>query len=197
MTVTPTDEQDRADMARLTAGHDAALNDLMARHGERLFHYLIRQLQDETDAADLAQETYVRIYQHRAKFDATQKFYTWLYTIATNLARDRLRWRTRHPQVSIDAENPATGNDFSETLPEPRATPSESLQAEERAELVRRAVAALPDNLRQPIILAEFEDRSCAEIAAILDCTVKAVETRLARARQHLRDRLGKLLVTM
>ena len=70
------DERDRSDMARLTAGHDAALHDLMGRHSEKLFHYLIRCLQNEEDAADTAQETFVRVYQHRAKFEASQRFST-------------------------------------------------------------------------------------------------------------------------
>ena len=60
-------------MKRLVAGHDAALNALMERHGERLFHYLVRCLPNEDEAADLAKETFVRVYQHRAKFDARQK----------------------------------------------------------------------------------------------------------------------------
>src|SRR5438477_6583833 len=97
------DEQDSRDMVRLANSHEAALNDLMQRHGQRLFHYLIRSLQDEDDAADLAQETFVKVYHNRAKFDPAQKFTTWLYAIASNLVRDRYRWRSRHPQVSLDA----------------------------------------------------------------------------------------------
>src|SRR5580765_5418880 len=191
------DEQDARDMARLAGGHDASLNDLMERHAEKLFHYLLRSLQDESDAADLAQETFVRVYQHRANFDARQNFSTWLYAIASNLVRDRFRWRSRHRQVSIDAENEATGNDFREKLSGHGPSPSESLQAEERAEAVRRAVAALPEELRLPLILAEYEGRSQAEISEILGCSVKAVETRIYRARQQLRVGLGKLMDTV
>jgi RNA polymerase sigma-70 factor (ECF subfamily) len=188
------DEQDAQDMVRLIAGHDAALNDLMERHAERLFRYLLRSLQDESDAADLAQETFVKLYQSRAKFDTRQNFSTWLYAIASNLVRDRYRWRSRHPQVSLDTENPATGIDFRETLPEQKLSPSETVQAEERADAVRRAVAALPEELRIPLILAEYEERSQAEIGEILKCSAKAVETRIYRARQQLRVTLGKLL---
>ena len=64
-----TDDPDRTAMTRLATGHEAALNDLMERHGEKLFHYLIRCLQNEENAADLAQETFVRVYQNRTKFD--------------------------------------------------------------------------------------------------------------------------------
>ena len=98
------DEQDAQDMARLAGGQGAAHNDLMDRHAEKLFHYLVRCLQDEEDAADLTQETFVRVYQNRAKYDSRQRFSTWLYTIAGNLVRNRFRWRTRHPQVSLEAE---------------------------------------------------------------------------------------------
>lgn len=194
MTPASVDDPDQKDMARLVAGHDAALNELMGRHAEKLFHYLLRSLQNEEDAADLAQETFVRVYQNRAKFDASHKFSTWLYVIATNLVKSRYRYRTRHPQVSLDAENETTGESFRESMPENNPTPSESLQGAERAEAVRQAVGQLPEELRTPLILAEYEELSHAEISAILDCTPKAVETRIYRARKQLREKLGWLL---
>jgi RNA polymerase sigma-70 factor (ECF subfamily) len=190
------DEQDAQDMARLAGGHDAALNDLMDRHAERLFHFLVRSLQNETDAADLAQETFVKIFQNRAKFDPQQKFSTWLFTIASNLVRDRYRWRSRHQQVSLDAENDQTESALKDTLTAVEPHPDQSLQTEERAGEVRKAVAALPDELKQPLILAVYQDLSQAEIATILNCSVKAVETRIYRARQQLRTALAKLVST-
>jgi RNA polymerase sigma-70 factor (ECF subfamily) len=191
------DQQDAADMTRLVAGHDAALNALMERHGERLFHYLVRCLQNEDEAADLAQETFVRVYQHHAKFDARQKFSTWLYAIASNLVRDRYRWRSRHPQVSLDAKNEQISDGFRENLPAHGPTPSQRLETEERADAVRGALAALPEDLRTPLILAEYEQRSHAEIGEMLGCTTKAVEMRIYRARQQLRESLGTLLETL
>jgi RNA polymerase sigma-70 factor (ECF subfamily) len=187
-------DRDVADMDRLAAGHDAALSDLMERHGQLVFHYLIRLLHDEADAADLAQETFVRVYQNRSKFDPQQKFSTWLFTIASNLARDRLRWRHRHPQVSLDAENPETGGSLQDVLAESGPSPGESLDAAERADTVREAVLALTEDLRVPLVLAEYEGRSQSEIALILHCSVKAVEMRIYRARQQLRRRLEKLI---
>ena len=192
-----TDQLDVEDMRRLAGGHEAALNDLMERHAERLFHYLARCLQDQDDAADLAQETFVKLYQSRARFDAGQRFSTWLYAIASNLVKDRYRWRTRHPQVSLDAENDATGKSYADAIPQDGPSPSDDVQAGERADAVRRAVAALPEELRQPLILAEYEERSHAEIGAILGCSAKAVETRIYRARQQLRMSLGSLLATV
>ncbi len=181
-------------MIRLAAGHDATLNDLMERHAGKLFNYLIRSLQNEEDAADAAQETFVRVFQNRARFDSRQRFSTWLYAIATNLVKDRYRHRSRHPQVSLDAENEATGEDFRESVPEQKPTPSESLQGTERAEAVREAVGRLPDELRVPLILSEYEELSHAEIGTILKCSAKAVETRIYRARKQLRTSLQWLV---
>ncbi len=197
MSIPATDERDQQDMARLIAGQDAALNDLMARHAQPLLRYLVRLLLNETEAEDLAEESFVRVYQHRARFRLGQKFSTWLYAIATNLARDRQRWRGRHPQVSLDAEVSAPGASLSETLSEARPDAAQALEASERAELVRNAVAALPEELRAPLVLAEYEDRTHAEIAAILDCSPKAVEMRVYRARQALRRQLAGLLQTV
>ncbi len=190
------DELDVQDMSRLTAGHEAALNSLMERHAGKLFNYLVRCLQNEDDAADTAQETFVKVYQSRARFDPDQKFSTWLYAIAANLVKDRYRWRSRHPQVSLDAESDATGDSFRESLPGNDPLPHERAQTAERSEAIRRAVAALPEELRQPLILAEYEERSHAEIGGILGCSAKAVETRIYRARQQLRVSLGCLLET-
>ena len=194
MTNMDSEAQDTQDMARLAAGHDAALNELMERHGEKLFHYLIRCLQNEEEAADLAQETFVRVYQHRARFDSGQKFSTWLYTIASNLVRDRYRWRARHPQISLNAEHEETGTELGARLAHPGASPRESLKTTERVTAVQNAMAALPEELRAPLILAEYEDKPQAEIAQILSWSVKAVETRIYRARKQLRTALGFLL---
>ena len=191
MTPTSVEEQDQADMARLKGDQDTALNDLMERHGEKLFHYLIRALQNEDEAADVAQDTFVRIYQNRARFDSRRKFSAWLYAIATNLVKDRYRYRSRHPNVSLDAERGETEASIGETLADPGGTPAENLDSFERGNAVRKAIATLAEELRLPLILAEYENRTQAEIAEILGCTSKAVETRLYRARHKLREKLA------
>lgn len=190
-----TDEQDREDMARLTAGHDAALTSIMDRHGERLFRYLVRQLNNETDAADLAQETFVRVYHNCARFRPAQRFSTWLYAIATNLLRDRFRWQKRHPQVSLEAEN-ESGVAIEDALPDPVASPSEQAEKSERADEVRRAVQSLPEELRTPLILFEYEGLAHAEIGSVLNCSAKAVESKLYRARGQLRKLLERTLLS-
>ena len=185
-----TEHLDASDMQRLLDGHDAALNSLMERHSERLFHYLIRQLQNEEDAADTAQEAFVRVYQRRAKFDPRQRFSTWLYTIATNLARDRLKWRSRHPQVSLNQTVGEGDSAMADVLPDLKPLPDDVLVSNERADAVRKAVAALPEDLRTTLILSEYQLLPNAEIAAVLRCSVKAIESRIYRAKQRLRERL-------
>lgn len=190
MDIIDSDAQDRADMARLAAGHDAALNDLMERHAAAVFRFLFRMLNHEDDANDLAQETFVRVFQARAAFDPEKKFSTWLFTIAANLARNQIRWRTRHPNVSLEAESESTEQSLADKLAANAPTPREATLATERAAAVRAAVNELPEDMRAAIVLCEWEERSMAEAAAILEATPKAVESRLYRARQILREQL-------
>jgi RNA polymerase sigma-70 factor (ECF subfamily) len=192
----PTDnaDRDRADMGRLAAGHDAVLNDLMERHATPVFHFLCRMVSNEDDANDLAQETFVRVFKTAKSFRANEKFSTWLFTIAANLARNHFRWRSRHPNVSLDAENAETEQTLGSTLPANSPTPQEAALAAERAAAVRAAVKNLPEDLRQAIVLCEWEERSIAEAAAILEATPKAVESRLYRARGILREQLKSWL---
>jgi RNA polymerase sigma-70 factor (ECF subfamily) len=188
------DASDRAAMARLASGEDRALNELMERHAPSVFRFLCGMLGNEDDANDLAQETFVRVYRARDRFHPEQRFSAWLFTIAGNLARNHLRWRARHPSFSLDAADEATGQSLGDSLPAPEGDPGHAAAAGEQAETVRRAVQQLPEDLREAIVLCEWEDLTVAEAAVILDTTPKAVESRLYRARQILRERLKKWL---
>lgn len=189
---------DRADMERLAAGQENALNRLMERHGGRLYAYLVRLLRDEGEAEDLAQETFVRIFEHRTRFDPEGSFRNWMYSIAGNLVRDRFRWRSRHPETALDADPDLTSGPALHAchpnLTDPQRTPDAATLGSERVQAVQEAIASLPPDLRMPLLLAEFEERSHTEIASILDCTPKAVEMRLYRARHQLRQRLDRWL---
>lgn len=191
---TDADALDRADMEKLQAGHDAALNDLMERHATPVFHFFCRMTGSADDANDLAQETFVRIFKSRDIFHAEQKFSTWLYAIAANLARNHFRWRGRHPNVSLETENAETEQSLGSTLPANSPSPNEEVLASERAEAVRMAVNNLPEDLREAIVLCEWEEHSVAEAATILETTPKGVESRLYRARHILRERLKNWL---
>ena len=187
---TESEALDRADMVKLQAGHDASLNDLMERHATPVFHFLCRMVGNEDDANDLAQETFVRVFKSAKSFRAEQKFSTWLFTIAANLARNHFLRRSRHPNLSLDAENAETEQSLGSTLPANNPAPNDEAIAAERAAAVRAAVKNLPEDLREAIVLCEWEERSVAEAAAILEATPKAVESRLYRARGILREQL-------
>lgn len=184
-------------MRRLAGGEDAALEILMQRHAARIFNFLNRLLGNEADAEDLAQETFARLYRARARFDGRQRLSSWLYTIAANLARNRLRWRARHPEVSLESRMGGgtsgrvgeAGGGTSLIGYSPR-TPDAALAGEERNVAVRAAVAALPEALREVVVLSEWEDLSVAEVAVVLGITGRAVESKLYRARQRLRETL-------
>ena len=186
--------RDRADMEQLAAGRDAALNDLMERHATPVFHFLCRMIGNEDDANDLAQEAFVRVFKARDSFQTKEKFSTWLFAIAANLARNHFRWRSRHPNVSLETENAETEQTLGSTLPSGAPAPNEQALATERATAVRAAVGKLPEDLREAIVLCEWEERSVAEAATILKTTPKAVESRLYRARGILRERLKSWL---
>jgi RNA polymerase sigma-70 factor (ECF subfamily) len=191
MSASPQDP-DISAMRRLREGEDLALNEIMERWQRRLTSYLLRSLGNEAAAVDLAQETFVRVYQSREKYRPTGAFSTWLFAIATNLVRQHFRWLKRHPTVSMDSADPL-GEDrpLGERLPDDADNP---VEADERARSVRRAISALPQDLREAVLLFEYEDLSYEEIAKIAGCSRKAVETRLYRARAILREKLQNWL---
>jgi len=188
------EDADRSAMRRLREGEDLALNEIMQRWQSRLTSYLLRLTRSETVAIDLAQETFVRVYQSRKRYRPVAKFSTWLFAIASNLAREHFRWLKRHPTDSLNeadwAERPLTERVAADGL-----NPSEAAENVEQTRAVRNAVMSLPNDLREAIVLFEYEDLSHEEIAAILGCSRKAVETRLYRARGILRERLKRWLL--
>lgn len=187
-------ETDEDLMKRLQGGEDLALNELMERWEQPLARYLMRQTGNEAAALDLAEETFVRLYEKRDRYEGRASFRTWLYTIATNLCRNHHRWRARHPTVSLDAPlAPGADAALSEVLPAPMQTPSDIAASHDTARMVRDAIAQLPEEQRTALLLFEYQDLGHAEIADIVGCSPKAVETRLYRARQTLRERLKGL----
>lgn len=183
------DDPDFVAMARLRDGDDLALNEIMERWQIRVTSFLVRMIGNPSVAVDLAQETFVRVYQQRAKFRPQSEFSTWLFAIAVNLGRQHFRWRSRHPAVSLDDAGEDSSPLVAKTV-SGDADPSECLESNERALLVRNAVMALPPDLREAVIFSEYEDLSHQQIAVIAGCSAKAVETRLYRARAILRERL-------
>lgn len=177
-------------MVRLAAGDDLALNALMRRWSDRIISFLYRMTGRHDVAVDLAQETFVKLYQARDRYRPRGgEFSTWLFTIASNLAKNHARWRSRHPEVSLDADDIPS-------LPEPASTaasPDQSAVSHEIQDQVRAAILTLPDDLREALLLFTHEQLGYAEIDRITHCSPKAVETRIYRARQILKERLKHL----
>ncbi len=173
-------------MLRLKAGDDLALNVLMDRWAARVTSFLQRMSGNPNTAADLAQETFVKIYQSRNRYKSGGTFSTYLFAIAANLARNHHRWRSRHPSASLDASEAGLSD-----LADLSASPSQALESQEKLAAVRAAITALPPDLREAITLFIDEEMSYAQIAQIANCSSKAVETRIYRARQILKAVLG------
>ncbi|MEZ0218402.1 MAG: RNA polymerase sigma factor [Rariglobus sp.] len=176
---------DEALASALRDGDDTALDALMLRWQLPLRAFLFRHLQNEADSLDLAQDTFVRIYRHRENYREGARFSTWMFQIALNLCRDHGRRRTRRPLVDLDTAPEQTDS---------HPSPDSSALAAERTAAVRFAIAALPENLRAPLLLSTYEHLSHQEIATTLRATPKTVETRLARARELLRKKLVRFL---
>jgi RNA polymerase sigma-70 factor (ECF subfamily) len=184
---TPDDE---ALMAALASDDFRALDALMLRWQRPLHAFLYRHLFNEADALDLAQETFVRIHQHRSRYRPGSRFSTWMFQIALNLARDHARKRARRRTDSLEAAPPATlaGLACDSVQPDVAARRAEEVAA------VRAALAELPEDLRAIVVLFEYQNLTHAEIAEVMGTTTKGVESRLYRAREKLRVRLARWL---
>jgi RNA polymerase sigma-70 factor (ECF subfamily) len=180
-------------MARLAEGEDAALNELMDRWGGRVAAFLHRLTGQREVAADLAQETFVNLYQARERYRPRGNFSTYLFSIASNLARNHARWNRRHPTVS-SAAGPDADEGTVNQLADPAPTPDEAARAAERFRAVHAAFLLLPTELREAMSLFVYEGLGYADIAAIAQCSPKAVETRIYRARQLLKEHLREHL---
>lgn len=183
-----TTDTDITTMSRLAAGEDLALNELMRRWQDRIAAFLLRMTGDHATVRDLTQETFVRLYQGRSRYKPSASFPSYLFSIASNLARNHHRWRGRHPEESIEVLE----HDGREAVSETPA-PDEALTRSETAHAVQRAVQNLPPDLRETLVLFTYHDLGYHDIAAIIGGSVKTVETRLYRARQILKESLQHL----
>ncbi len=176
-------------MLRLQAGDDAALNRLMSRWQTPLVQFVFRYIGNREEAVDLAQETFVRVYQSRGSYRPKSKFSSWLFAIASNLCHNYKRWERRHPTVSISGDEDTPG-DGADRYPGAEPTPHEAAARNDLAAKVRESVQSLPHDLKTAVLLFEYEGLSYDEIAGVLSCSAKAVETRLYRARKLLEEKL-------
>jgi RNA polymerase sigma-70 factor, ECF subfamily len=178
-------------MLRLKNGEDRILNELMARWQQSLVGFIYRYIGHETDAVDLAQETFVRIYATRRRYTVRGKFSTWLFAIAANLCRNYLR-RRRGRGESVPETSDTEDAECAERIQSLDDSPDQAAIRSESISLIKVAIEKLPHDLKTVILLHEYQSLSYGEISSVLGCSVKAVEMKLYRARHLLRERLSR-----
>ncbi len=168
----------------------------MERYAGPVVNVALRFLGNRADAEEIAQEAFLRLYRTPPQLEPSSKLFTWLYRVTVNLCLDSLRKQQRRPsQESLDAPSGPEGEPLIGRLPDPSAVlPRDQAVAADTARAVRRAVGSLPETLRAPLILSALEGLSHPEIAEILQISPKAVERRVARARELLKPRLQQYL---
>lgn len=176
-------------------GDSSAFDEIVRRYKDRVYAVVYRFVGNREDALDVSQEVFVRAYRGIHEFRGSAQVYTWLYSIAANLARNRLRdmgRKGRNRGMSLEAlQESAPG--IADAAAASRPSPSDEAIGSETAELLQRCLTELPENFRMAFILRTTEDLSYEEIADVMGCPVGTVKSRLNQARQMLRDRLREL----
>src|SRR5882672_12235918 len=167
------------------AGEESAFDVLVGRWEKRIRGAIYRFIGSEDDARDLCQEAFLKAYKSLASFKQEARFSSWLYQIALNLCRDRLRRRRGRTMVSLDELEEGGA---AMTMPGPTAL--DLLQQRDVSRLVASAIASLADEQREVIILKEYQGLTFLEIAQVLDMPISTVKTRLSRGLDQLRSRL-------
>jgi RNA polymerase sigma-70 factor, ECF subfamily len=177
-------QDDSAVVSAFLAGEERAFQELVERYQTRLLNFIFRTIGDRERAEDLVQEVFIRVYRHIHRFDRSKKFSTWVYTIASNLAKNELRNRSRNPLVLFQTmKGTWEDNDRPLQFEDTTARPDDLYRKRHLRELVEETVAQLPEHHRQVFVLRELEGKSYEEIAEITDCNLGTVKSRLNRAR--------------
>lgn len=182
---------DRELLERCRAGDETAFDDLVLRHHRRAFNIAFQVLQDYEDAMEVAQDAFVRIYRSVDNFRWECEFTTWLYQIVVNLARNKHRWwKRRGRQASVSLDSPVKTGDGEVPLQIADNADAPDVQAAkaEFVKLLGRRMDELPDSFREILILRNVDDLSYEQIADVLDCSIGTVKSRIARARELLRE---------
>ena len=172
-------------MLRVRDGDAAAFAELERVYRTRVLGWFCRRLGDRSEAEDLTQEVFLRLYRARHSYEPRARFATWVFHITQNVARNALRSRRRRPCVRLEtAAEPGLAETW---LPDRAEPPSRPMERHELAGVVRAAVAGLADRQRAAVELHQFDDLTYREVAAELDMTAKAAKSLLYRARNQLR----------
>jgi RNA polymerase sigma-70 factor (ECF subfamily) len=177
------------------AGTSRAFDVLVERYQTRLLNFVYRTVGDRERAEDLVQEAFIRVHRHLARFDQSKKFSTWIYTIASNLAKNELRNRARNPLVYFQTmtsgwEDEDRPLEFEDTA----ARPDDAFDRRHLRELVDAAVRRLPSHHRHVFVLRELEGRSYEEIAEVTKCNLGTVKSRLNRARAAFAELMAPMI---
>ena len=192
----PTSGVEQSDLElvrRAQRGERGAFDLLVLRYQHKVVKLVARLLRDPTEAEDVAQEAFVKAYRALASFRGDSAFYTWLYRIAVNTARNAMASRQRRP-LDYEADLSETEQSAVASRMSHSDTPEATVLSDEIHATVNRAVADLPEDLRTAIILREIEGLSYEEIAAAMDCPVGTVRSRIFRAREAIDRNLKPLL---
>jgi len=187
-------DADAALVERVQRGDKRAFELLVLKYQRKIMRLLSRLIHDPAEAEDVAQDAFIKAYRAIPQFRGESAFYTWLYRIAVNTAKNHLVARRRRPSGSAQYEND-DGETFDETdnLSDIN-TPEAAFASREIADTVNRAIEALPEELRTAIVLREIEGLSYEEIAQSMGCPIGTVRSRIFRAREAIASRLRPIL---
>ncbi|MBL7645177.1 MAG: sigma-70 family RNA polymerase sigma factor [Candidatus Hydrogenedentes bacterium] len=184
-TSTETDEQL---MEALDAGDDQALAELVERYQNDIFRFCLHYLKNIEVAKEMAQETFLRIYTARSRFEVSRKFKPWMLCIARNLCLNELKRRKMVQMETLEEYASSAREESGELLRAPEDSPYELLLTQERHRHLLGVLDALPEEAREIVVLRYFQKLSAREIAEIVDSTEGAVRTRLHRILKQMRD---------
>ncbi|MBX4189482.1 sigma-70 family RNA polymerase sigma factor [Candidatus Parcubacteria bacterium] len=176
--------EDTALVGRYLRGDERAFGEIVERYQLRLLNFINRTIGDREKAEDLVQEVFIRVWKHVARFDQSKKFSTWVYTIASNFAKNELRNRSRHPLTPFQIIEKDWGEDDRPLQFEDTTTrPDDMYHKRHLRELVEETANKLPEHHRGVFVLRELEGKSYEEIMEIENCKLGTVKSRLNRAR--------------
>lgn len=189
-------EVDQELVERAQKGDKRAFELLVLKYQRKLARLLSRMVRDQAEIEDITQESFIKAYRALPQFRGESAFYTWLYRIAVNTAKNYLVARGRRAPTTTEFSNEeAEGFEDAELLRD-IATPDAELQTKQIANAVNKAVEALPEELRTAITLREIEGLSYEEIAQMMDCPIGTVRSRIFRAREAIAEKIRPMLGT-